>query len=128
MKLFPPKFDFDDFWVYNFVFGYAKHNCAGQRALGLFFEALGPFLRFLEGKAKRKEKIILKQSLSPLSNSVDMELYPKRTIILRVWLKNAHIEKNLPKIIFWALKCQLGGTKYHLAVLFQSRRYFLLLT
>ena len=63
LPVFPPKLDFDDFWVYHLVFGYAEHNCVGQRALGILFEALGPFLRFLAGKIKRKEKIIFSKKI-----------------------------------------------------------------
>jgi len=56
------------------VFGYAEHNCAGQRALGLFFEALGPFLRFLEEKIKSKEKIVFKTISWPFEKCTSLDV------------------------------------------------------
>ena len=101
---FFPKFDFDDFWVDDGVFGYAEHNCAGQRAFGPFFEALGPFTRFLEGKIKSKEKITLKIISRPFELFFRHRMMSQKGNNTEGMVKKCrHNEIMSSKHTFWAL-------------------------
>ena len=107
---FFPKFDFDDFWVDDAVFRYAEHNCAGQRAFGPFFEALGPFARFLEGKIKSKEKIIFKTIPRSFEHFFTHRMISQKDNNTEGRVKKwRNIEKMSEQITCWALKCHRMG-------------------